>query len=74
MEEYPDLSSIIVEKGYQGASEFLRTIGPLRKPIGSELSTNQKEFNKKVSSDRVVVENYFGRMCSLWKVLARLQI
>ncbi|ETV67804.1 hypothetical protein H257_16041 [Aphanomyces astaci] len=24
--------------------------------------------NKEVSSDRVVVENFFGRVCSLWKV------
>ncbi len=29
------------------------------------------EFNKNHSSDRTIVENYFGRMGQLWSILSR---
>jgi len=30
----------------------------------------EKEFNRKLSSDRIIVENYFGRICGLWGILS----
>ncbi|ETW01730.1 hypothetical protein H310_06335 [Aphanomyces invadans] len=35
-----------------------------------DLTPRDLERSNKVSSDRVLVENYFGRMCSLWKIMS----
>jgi len=58
--------AILCDKGYQGAQEFLRVIHPKRKPKMRALSRQDELFNKTVASDRIIVENYFGRMCQLW--------
>jgi hypothetical protein len=35
------------------------------------LDHNDIERNRRVSSDRVLVENYFERVCSLWAIMYR---
>jgi len=61
---------ILADKGYQGAAEHVRVIHPKKKPANGELTIVEKEFNRKLSSDRIIVENYFGRMCGLWGILS----
>ncbi len=48
--------------GYQGADEFSRCITPHKKPKRGVLSRECVKLNKRHSSDRILVENYFGRM------------
>ncbi|KAG3234651.1 hypothetical protein PI124_g20301 [Phytophthora idaei] len=67
--EHPVSCAVLVDKGYQGAAGVTRTIQPTRKPRGGELTHAEVARNKLVSADRVIVENYFGRVCSLWKVM-----
>lgn len=69
--EHPNLWAVLVDKGYQGAPEFCRTIQPVKKRANQRLSLSDERFNKKVSSDRIIVENFFGRVCGLWSVLQR---
>ena len=69
VEQYPNQWAILVDKGYQGAGEFCRIIHPKRKPQGSFLSPGDVSRNKFISSDRILAENYFGRLCGLWAVL-----
>lgn len=67
--DFPDMWGVLVDKGYQGIHTHLRGIHPTRKPRGGELSHTERERNKRISSDRVLVENYFGRLSSLWRVM-----
>lgn len=67
---YPSSWAILADKGYQGLQSALRTIHPKKKPRGGELTVEDFERNSRVSSDRVIVENYFGRVCSLWRTMS----
>lgn len=66
--QYRTSWAMIVDKGYQGLSEHVRSIQPKKTPRNGELTTEDLSRNARVSSDRVLVENFFGRVCSLWKV------
>ncbi|ETV77362.1 hypothetical protein H257_08798 [Aphanomyces astaci] len=68
-EEYPDSWSILVDMGYQGIQHEVRSMQPKRRPQGGLLTARELERNAQASSDRVLMENYFGRICSLWKVM-----
>lgn len=70
-EDWPKHWAILADKGYQGGAEISRMITPYKKPIRGELSAAQERFNKKLSSDRILVENYFGRMVSYWNIMSR---
>lgn len=41
-----------------------------KKSANGTLSLRDESFNRLVSSDRVLVENYFGKMCTLWALAA----
>ena len=69
-DKYPDSWALLADKGYQGAVEFVRAIYPWKKPPRWLLSAEDDAFNKKVSADRIIVENVFGRACALWAVLS----
>ncbi|ETV77330.1 hypothetical protein H257_08776 [Aphanomyces astaci] len=60
--------SMINDKGYIGLAASLRAIHPKKKPTGGALDRHDLDRNKEVSSDRVIVENFFGRVSMLWKV------
>ncbi|ETV71828.1 hypothetical protein H257_12968 [Aphanomyces astaci] len=66
--EHPTSWAVLVDKGYIGLAASARAIHPKKKPVSGTLDRFDMDRNKEVSSDRVVVENFFGRMCSLWKV------
>ena len=57
--------------GYQGSEGALRSIRPKKKPKGRPLDRVDEQRNKNVCSDRVIVENYFGRLCTLWEICHR---
>lgn len=69
--EHPGKWAIICDKGYEGAQEFMRTIRPKKKPMNGYLSRVEEEYNRTVSSDRIIVENFFGRLGTLWDVCCR---
>jgi hypothetical protein len=55
---YPDGSTVFQDKGFQGYAPQGATIQqPTKKPRGKELSPQQKEENRKISSARVSVEH-----------------
>ncbi|ETW02182.1 hypothetical protein H310_05750 [Aphanomyces invadans] len=60
--------AVFVENGYIGLAPLARAIHPKKKPVGGVLDRHDMDRNKEVSSDRVVVENFFGRVTSLWKI------
>lgn len=41
----------------------------MKKPKGGALTADEIARNTAISSDRVLVENYFGRMCRLWNIV-----
>ncbi|ETV79996.1 hypothetical protein H257_07189 [Aphanomyces astaci] len=54
----------LVDMGYIGVDHTLRGIHPKRRPQNGTLDAADVERNRRLSSDRVVVENFFGRVCS----------
>ena len=70
VDEYPDHRAVLMEKGYQGASEYVRAVMPRKKQPNRAMSLEDTTFNRRVSSDRIVVENYFGRMGQIWTVVS----
>lgn len=69
--EYPKQWALLADKGYQGAQEKCCAIIPKRKPKGGELSQGDIDRNALIASDRVIVENYFGRMIKLWAAVSK---
>ncbi|ETV84954.1 hypothetical protein H257_02850 [Aphanomyces astaci] len=45
-----------------------RAMHPKKRPVHCVLHRADLERNSNVSSDPIVVENFFGRVCILWKV------
>lgn len=54
---------------YQGVQSTVRAIQPKKQPRHGSLTADDVARNQRVSSDRVIVENFFGRLCMLWKVM-----
>lgn len=67
---YPRLWAILCDKGYQGLANILRAIHPKKKPPMCLLTLEEERANRDISSDRIIVENYFGRLCGLWNVIS----
>ncbi|ETV92761.1 hypothetical protein H310_12991 [Aphanomyces invadans] len=57
--------AVLADKGYQGIQRDVRAVIPTRKPAGGMLTFEQQATNDRIATDRVVVENFFGRMKSL---------
>lgn len=62
----------LFDKGYTGlnAQGYHEAIITLRKPIGRELTQQEINYNNKVESDRAIVENFFGRVKTLFGIIA----
>ncbi|RHY96587.1 hypothetical protein DYB37_013965 [Aphanomyces astaci] len=58
--------AVLADKGYQGIQHNVRAVLPLKKPIGGILTFAEQAKNDRIASDRVIVENYFGRLKTLW--------
>ena len=59
-EEFKNAWAVLADKGYQGSAEFCRVVHPTKKPHNGALSPAQISANRHISSDRIIVENYFG--------------
>ena len=56
----------MMDRGYKGACQYGRFLSPKKKSARTELDANDLFRNNKLEQDRVIVENYFGRMKQLW--------
>ncbi len=65
VDDHDNSWAVLCDKGYQGAREFVRAIHPKKTPQLGHLTTQDVAYNKAVSSDRIIVENYFGCLCQL---------
>lgn len=71
LDEYPDYWAIIADKGYQGIANQLRAVTPKKRPQRGVLTLSEVQTNRKISADRIIVENYFGRLGKLWGVCSK---
>ena len=56
--EFPDGIELFQDLGYVGnAPENVVVKMPIKKPKGGELTDDQKEYNKKISSERILIEH-----------------
>lgn len=63
-------ATVLCDSGYQGISNLLPgSVTPFKKPRGGELNDDQKDFNKRISKRRIIVENWFGRCKQLWAII-----
>jgi len=69
-DEYPDHWAVLMDKGYQSSAEVLRAITPKKKPLRGVLGRDDERFNRLLSSDRIIVEKFFGRLGQLWTILS----
>ena len=55
------------DSGYQGLSSVIPGgVTPVKKPKGRELNEREIAKNKTISKRRIIVENWFSRLKSLW--------
>lgn len=68
---YPTQWAFMVHKRYQGSLQLCSAVKPETKSQGNFLSLNEEHFNRSVSSDRIMVKTFLGRIFQLWDVLDR---
>lgn len=66
--EYPSSFAVQVDKGYQDLGNEISAIHPSRQPPHGKLLQTERRENDKIAHDRVILENYFGWLCTLWTV------
>jgi hypothetical protein len=66
-------TGILGDKAYIGpiASGVVRLTTPFRRPPHGRLSQEEVHWNRLLSRKRVVVENFFGRMCAKFQIIVR---
>ncbi|RHY42117.1 hypothetical protein DYB34_009546 [Aphanomyces astaci] len=69
LDEYPNDWAILADKGYQGLHRRMRAITPAKRAPGGLLTMSDMEYNDNIATDRVIVENYFGRLKTLWAIV-----
>ncbi|ETV88817.1 hypothetical protein H257_00309 [Aphanomyces astaci] len=67
-ETYPNMWAVLVDMGYVGLAQSVRAVHPKKESVHGTLDRQDLDRNTKVSSDRAIVENFFGRVCLLWKI------
>ena len=67
-EKYQSQWGVLMDRGYQSAADVLRAVTPKKKHVRGCLLHDDEEHYRKLSSDRILVENYFGRLGQLWTV------
>ena len=55
--------SIMADKGYEGANKYISSVLPKK---GTNISDFQRRENRRIGANRVIVENFYGRMKILW--------
>jgi len=69
VDDFPTEWGMMMDKGYTGAQDLLRAIMPKKKPIRGRLTLEEKELNRLIASNRIIIENFYGRLKTLWKIL-----
>ncbi|KAF0706934.1 hypothetical protein AaE_013874 [Aphanomyces astaci] len=64
-QDYPVSWAVLIDKGYNGLTASTRAIHPKKRPSNGTVDRHDLERNANVLSDRVIVENFFGRVCLL---------
>ena len=67
---YTDSWVVLVDKDYVGHSAAVRAIHPSMKPPRRSLTQTQEVENRRISSDHIIVENVFDRLCTKWAICA----
>jgi DDE superfamily endonuclease/Helix-turn-helix of DDE superfamily endonuclease len=59
--QFPSGSKLWKDTGYQGYEpEEVKTFQPKKKPKGKELTAEEKENNRQISSERIIIEHHIG--------------
>ncbi|RHY26518.1 hypothetical protein DYB32_007536 [Aphanomyces invadans] len=69
-DKHPSQWVLLADKGYQGIHEYVRGLTPTKRPLHGQLTFEQVAANERLSSDRVIVENFFGRLKTLWGLVS----
>jgi hypothetical protein len=72
LEDHPnEPTKILADKGYIGFNDspLVKLVTPHKKPPHGFLSDAQARSNQRLSSARVVVENYFGRLATRFHIM-----
>lgn len=64
-DKFPRKWAFSLDKGYQGAGEYRRATKSTKTTHGEDLSRRHATCNKKIASDRIIMESLFGRQCNL---------
>ena len=68
-DDFPGKWEVLADKGYQGATEMLKIVHPVKRIKNRAITRDEERINRKVSEDRIIVEKCLGRLCSLWTVV-----
>ena len=68
-EEFEGQWGVIIDKWYQGSCEFIRVVLPKKKPKRGFLTAEEECQNRRKAGDRIMVENCFGRLSTMWAVM-----
>lgn len=66
-DQYDRTGSVLGDKGYQGAAEFIRILHLYKKPPRKMLGLEDEGFNREVSAERIIVEIWFGLCVRSWQ-------
>lgn len=62
--------TVLADSGYQGINkEVPGAVTPRKKPKNQERSAEDIAFNKTITHQRIIVENWFGRLKVLWNIM-----
>lgn len=62
--------TVLADSGYQGISkEVPGAVTPRKKQRGQERTVEDMAFNKTITYRRIIVENWFGRLKTLWRIM-----
>lgn len=68
-EEHPSHWAALLDKACISLERDIHAVAPKKKPKGGVLVSGDVKHNKKIASDWVLPENYFGRLCELFGML-----
>jgi hypothetical protein len=61
---------VLADNGFQGVQRFLpASVIARRKPRGRQLPRADRRFNRRLSRRRILVENFFGRMKTIFNIV-----
>lgn len=70
-EVFPFEWALMMDKGYLGSNKIIRSIHPSKKQQNKELDRDTKIRNNKIAKNRIIIENYYGRLKTLWNITSR---